>query len=120
VEFGVAYDSDPHQVRRLAIEAAAGIDRVQARPAPVCHLTRLGESSLDFILRFWIADPQNGVTNIRGAVLLACWDTFKAAGIDIPFPHRQLIVEKPIPVRLQDAEQDTVGPSRRDAAGHRA
>jgi small-conductance mechanosensitive channel len=120
VEFGVAYDSDPHDVRRLAIAAAAGTERVQTRPVPVCHLTRFGESSLDFILRFWIADPQNGVTNIRGAVLLACWDAFRAAGIDIPFPHRQIVVEKPIPVRLEDAEQDTVASSRREAAGRRA
>jgi small-conductance mechanosensitive channel len=120
VEFGVAYDSDPHEVRRLAIEAAAGVERVQTRSAPVCHLTRFGDASLDFILRFWIADPQNGVTNIRGAVLLACWDAFRAAGIDIPFPHRQLIVEKPIPVRLEDAAQDSVVPSRREATGRRA
>ena len=103
VEFGVSYDSDPHQVRRLAIEAAAKIERVHASPAPVCHLTGFGESSLDFILRFWIADPQNGMTNIRGAVLLACWDAFKAAGIDIPFPHRQILVDRPIPVRVQEA-----------------
>ena len=58
-------------------------------PQPVCHLTGFGDSSLDFILRFWIADPQAGVTNVRGAVLLACWDAFKAAGIEIPFPHRR-------------------------------
>jgi small-conductance mechanosensitive channel len=103
VTFGVSYDADPHEVRRLAVEAATRIDRVQATPTPVCHLTAFGESSLDFILRFWIADPQNGMTNIRGAVLLACWDAFKAAGIDIPFPHRQLLVDRPIPVRVQEA-----------------
>jgi small-conductance mechanosensitive channel len=103
VTFGVSYDSDPHQVRRIAVEAAGGIERVQATPAPVCHLTAFGESSLDFILRFWIADPQNGMTNIRGAVLLACWDAFKAAGIETPFPHRQVVVDEPIPVRVQQS-----------------
>jgi small-conductance mechanosensitive channel len=101
VTFGVAYDSDPHGVRRIAVEAVKRIDRVQERPPPVCHLTAFGESSLDFILRFWIADPQNGVTNIRGTVLLACWDAFKAAGIGIPFPHRQILVDKPVPVRVE-------------------
>ena len=119
VEFGVAHDSNPHEVRRLAIEAATAVERVHARPAPVCHLTRIGDS-LDFILRFWIADPQNGVTNIRGAVLLACWDAFKAAGIEIPFPLRHLVVDKPVPVRLQAAEQDTVAPSFPETAGRRA
>ncbi len=101
VTFGVSYDSDPHVVRKLAVEATREIDRVLPQPQTVCHLTAFGESSLDFILRFWIADPQNGVTNIRGAALLACWDAFKAAGIAIPFPHRHILVDQPIPVRME-------------------
>jgi len=106
VTFGVSYDSDPHEVRKLAVEATKGLNRVRDRPVPVCHLTGFGDSSLDFILRFWIADPQNGVTNIRGAALLACWDAFKAAGIQIPFPHRQLLVDKPLLVRVEEAPGD--------------
>lgn len=103
VTFGVAYDSDPHQVRALAVEAIKTLDRVQEGPQPVCHLTAFGDSSLDFILRFWIADPQAGVTNIRGAALLACWDAFKEAGIGIPFPHRHIVTDGPVPVRLVDS-----------------
>lgn len=92
VTFGVSYDSDPHLVRRLAVDAAKRVPRVQSSPAPVCHLKDFGESSLDFILRFWIADPSSGLTNVRGAVLLACWDAFKENDIAIPFPHREVIV----------------------------
>ncbi len=99
VTFGVSYDSDPHAVRKLAVEAAKTVERVQETPPPLCHLTGFGESSLDFILRFWISDPQNGVTNVRGAALLACWDAFKAAGIKIPFPHREMIMKTPVEVR---------------------
>jgi small-conductance mechanosensitive channel len=99
VHFGVGYDSDPHQVRKLAAEAAGSIDRVCELPPPVCHLTAFGESSLDFILRFWIKDPQAGLTNIRGAVLLACWDAFKEADINIPFPHREIIMRSPVVVQ---------------------
>ena len=85
VEFGVAYESDPHEVRRLAVEAAmdAGARIVHAR-RPVCHVKGFGDSSLDFVLRFWINDPQNGVTNIKGQVLLALWDKFNEHGIEIP------------------------------------
>ncbi len=104
VTFGVAYDSDPHEVRRLAVEAVNGIGRVEEQPQPVCHLTGFGDSSLDFILRFWISDPQNGVTNVRGHALLACWDAFKAAGISIPFPHRQILVDRPVPVRVEEGK----------------
>lgn len=104
VTFGVSYDSDPHKVRRLAVQAVEGIDRVQQNPQAVCHLTGFGDSSLDFILRFWIADPQSGVTNVRGHALLACWDAFKEAGIEIPFPHRQILVDRPLSVRVEGSD----------------
>ena len=96
VEFGVAYASDPHEVRRLAVEAAvdAGARVVQSR-RPVCHIKGFGDSSVDFVLRFWINDPQNGVTNIKGLVLLALWDKFKEHGIEIPYPHRHIVLDDP-------------------------
>ncbi|MEJ8571156.1 mechanosensitive ion channel family protein [Microbaculum marinum] len=112
VPFGVSYASDPHQVRRITVEACAAVDRVAGEPAPVCHLTAFGESSLDFLLRFWIADPEKGLTNIRGAVMLALWDAFKANGIDIPFPHRQLLVDGPVPVEIREARKKPAPRSR--------
>jgi small-conductance mechanosensitive channel len=96
IPFGVAYSSDPHEVIRLAKEAAAGVDRVDSMyQPPVCWMTEFGDSSINFLLRFWIDDPQRGLTNIRGAVLLALWDTFKENGIKIPFPHREVIMRTP-------------------------
>ena len=92
VDFGVSYDSDPHEVTRVAIEAASSVDRVDStRKKPVCWMTEFGDSSLNFKLRFWIDDPQRGLTNIRGTVLLALWDGLKEAGIAIPYPHREVI-----------------------------
>lgn len=91
-EFGVSYDSDPHLVRSLAVAATSSVARVEQEPAPVCHLTGFGDSSLDFVLRFWIADPRNGLTNVRGAVYLALWDAFKEAGIKIPYPHGEVLL----------------------------
>lgn len=93
VPFGVSYDSDPHEVSALAITAANSVFRVVATKKPVCWLTGFGDSSLDFVLRFWIQDPQNGLTNIRGQVLLALWDSFKDNNISIPYPHRELILK---------------------------
>jgi small-conductance mechanosensitive channel len=89
--FGTAYDDDPHRVRALAISAAASVDRVLDTPkSPVCHVTGFGDSSVDYILRFWINDPTGGLTNVRGAVYLALWDTFKANGVSFPFPQREV------------------------------
>ncbi|CDX27185.1 Mechanosensitive ion channel family protein [Mesorhizobium sp. ORS 3324] len=92
VDFGVSYDADPHKVSELAIEAAISVGRVEADRRPVCWLTGFGDSSLNFVLRFWIHDPQQGLTNVRGKVLLALWDTFKENGISIPYPHREIIM----------------------------
>ena len=99
VPFGVGYDSDPHEVVRLAIEAAASVDRVDAeQKRPVCWMTEFGDSSLNFKLRFWIDDPQKGLTNIRGKVLIALWDTLKENDITIPYPHREVIVKSPVDI----------------------
>jgi len=100
--FGVDYRSDPHQVRALAVDAIAELPRVISAPKPVCHITAFGDSSIDFVLRFWIEDPKNGLTNIRGAAFLALWDTFKEHDIVIPFPHRELLVNSPVPVEVRD------------------
>jgi small-conductance mechanosensitive channel len=101
VEFGVSYGSDPHVVQRLALQAAAGIPRVLATPVPVCHMTAFGDSSLNFLLRFWINDPAEGLTNIRGQMLLALWDAFKREGIEIPFPQRDLNMRTPLKVVVE-------------------
>ncbi|UES46292.1 mechanosensitive ion channel family protein [Roseibium aggregatum] len=94
VNFGVSYDADPHEVSKLAIEAAMTVGRVEGSRRPVCWLTGFGDSSLDFVLRFWIRDPQQGLTNVRGKVLLALWDTFKENKVGIPYPHREIILKK--------------------------
>jgi len=84
------YGCDPHKVRELAIAAASSVDRVLSHRAPVCHVVGFGDSSVDYILRFWIKDPTGGLTNIRGNVYLALWDTFKENDISIPFPQREV------------------------------
>ncbi|MEO1538072.1 MAG: mechanosensitive ion channel domain-containing protein [Pseudomonadota bacterium] len=90
IHFGTAYHDDPHEVRKLAIKAASSVDRVLTSRPPVCHIVGFGDSSVDYILRFWITDPSGGLTNIRGNVFLALWDTFHANGVSIPFPQREV------------------------------
>ncbi|WP_149778373.1 mechanosensitive ion channel family protein [Roseovarius litoreus] len=90
IHFGTAYSDDPHKVRRIAVEAAKSVDRVLEFKPPVCHIVGFGDSSVDYILRFWIRDPTAGLTNIRGNVFLALWDAFRDNGISIPFPQREV------------------------------
>jgi small-conductance mechanosensitive channel len=100
ISFGTSYGNNPHDVRRLAIEAATDCNRVLASRPPVCHIVGFGDSSVDYLLRFWITDPTGGLTNIRGNVYLALWDIFNENDISIPFPQRE--------VRLLDDPQGAV------------
>ena len=99
ISFGTSYSDDPHKVRALAIETAQGVTRVLSSKPPVCHIVGFGDSSVDYTLRFWIRDPSQGLTNIRGNVFLALWDAFHENGISIPFPQREVRM-------LDDAPKD--------------
>jgi small-conductance mechanosensitive channel len=94
IKFGVSYASDPHMVRKLAVDTVKNLPRILHIPEPVCHMVAFGDSSLDFVLRFWIQDPEHGVSNIRGDCFLALWDEFKQHGIQIPYPHREVLVRR--------------------------
>ena len=102
INFGTSYGDDPHVVRRIAVEAALTDSRVLSTRPPVCHIVGFGDSSVDYVLRFWIKDPTGGLTNIRGKVFLALWDTFKAHGVTIPFPQREVRILNPSGGNPQD------------------
>jgi small-conductance mechanosensitive channel len=89
VPVGVAYGSDPEQVRRILLAAVGGRPEIPATPAPEALLVGFGQSSLDFQLRFWVLrfeDAQVVGSEVRIAVLRG----LAAAGIEIPFPQRDL------------------------------
>lgn len=90
IPVGVSYGTDVHHAIALCIEATEGLDRIVSDPKPVCLLKGFGDSSVDMEIRFWISDPQGGVSNIKSAVLLRVWDLFHENGIEIPFPQRDL------------------------------
>jgi small-conductance mechanosensitive channel len=90
IDFGVHYKSDVRQVIELALEAANSVPRVLEEPAAKCLLIEFGDNSVNFQLRIWIADAQNGVQNVKSAVLLAVWDKFQEHAIEIPYPQRDV------------------------------
>ncbi len=90
LNFGTSYRDDPHKVRAIAIEAARKVPRVLDSREVKCHITGFGDSSVNYVLRFWIHDPREGLAGVQGPVFLALWDAFKEHGITIPFPQREV------------------------------
>jgi small-conductance mechanosensitive channel len=97
----VHYRSELTRVIDICENAARETARVLSEPAPTCLLIEFGDSSLNLQLRFWIADAQNGVQNVKSAVLLRIWETFRREHIEVPYPQRELHVRSegiPLPV----------------------
>ncbi|MEX2451390.1 MAG: mechanosensitive ion channel domain-containing protein [Rhodospirillales bacterium] len=100
IPFGVSYNADIHKARELALMAADEVERVLKTPRPLCNLLEFGDSSVNFELRVWIADPINGFGNIKHQINTRLWDLFKENDIEIPFPQRDLHIRSSVPLRL--------------------
>ncbi len=90
IPVGVSYACDLAKAQALMLEAAKATPRVLADPAPGIWLRGFGDSSVDHDIMVWIADPEEGVSNVRSAVLNRVWVLFKENGIEIPFPQRDV------------------------------
>jgi CRP-like cAMP-binding protein len=96
VEFGVAYDTPPSRVI-AAVEAAllrAEIPHVAADPRlqVLCH--DFGESSYQYMVRYWLTDlVLDAWTDSQVRLHVAA--TLARHGMEIPFPHRVLVRPRP-------------------------
>ena len=89
IPVGVAYGSDVQRVLEILLEAARVHPAVVPEPAPMALFTGFGESSLDFEMRIWIGDIDKRLI-AKSAVLAEIDRRFREAGIEIPFPQRDL------------------------------
>ncbi|WP_439632857.1 mechanosensitive ion channel family protein [Glycocaulis sp.] len=98
---GVAYGTDVPHAMQVIVNAANSVERVLNKPETRCLLRGFGDNSIDLEVRFWIADPQQGVNNVSSEVLLAIWKAFQTEGIQFPFPQRDVHLDARGPVRVQ-------------------
>ncbi|MEW5889578.1 MAG: mechanosensitive ion channel domain-containing protein [Pseudomonadota bacterium] len=90
VQVQVSYAADPERAMAILVEVARRHPRVLADPEPKAFLVRFADSGVDLELGFWIGDPQEGTLGVRSDLNLEIWRAFKAAGIEIPFPQRDV------------------------------
>jgi small conductance mechanosensitive channel len=86
IPFGISYEDDVAEARRLLVEVAAAHPNVLKEPPPAAVPLSLGDSSVVIQLRAWapnaaFAETQWDLTE-RGK------ERLEAAGITIPFPQR--------------------------------
>jgi len=86
----VSYDDDPEIALKLLLEAAENHPRILREPPPVSRLISFENNGMLLEIRIWIADPVNGVNNIRSDVNRAIWRIFRAHGVRIPVPQQEM------------------------------
>ena len=105
VPVGVAYGTPIAEVLRILEEAALSHESVLEEPRPEALFMAFGESSLDFELRVWVRNIRLRL-EVRSAILAQVDARFREAGIEIPFPQRDLHVRSVDPdvlARLREA-----------------
>jgi small-conductance mechanosensitive channel len=76
---------------------------VLADPPPKAYLSGFADSGVDLELGFWIGDPQEGTLNVKSDINLAIWHAFHTAGVEIPYPQREVRLLNPAAAELPRA-----------------
>jgi small-conductance mechanosensitive channel len=92
IPIGVSYDSDPQKVREVLLKIAGQHPDVLTDPAPEVVIAELGDSTLNFLLRFWrIIGPEDNY-RIKSDLYYSILKVFAEQKIEMPFPQHDLHV----------------------------
>lgn len=79
IPVSVSYDSDPQKVMDILLELVRAQPPVLRNPEPHVEFLRFGDFSLDFELRFHLADLSNGL-GVKNALRIAILQRFREEG----------------------------------------
>jgi len=89
--FGIGYDDDIDKATDIIVEEAEKHDEILDDPAPTVRLTELADSYVGLQSRIWIANPSRADwVRTRAEYVKNVKQRFDEAGIEIPFPQRDL------------------------------
>ncbi len=105
VPVGVSYKSDPGLVSDILLKAASENKNVSKQREPRVWFTQYGDSSLNFELLVWIDIRQVSRKAIRSELYYTVFEAFAEAGIEIPFPQRDIHIRSGLHPEKEDAEK---------------
>ena len=91
IPIGVAYKSDPEQVREILLRTGKAHPDVLATPPANVLFRSFGDSALQFDLLVWVSQPSKQFI-ITSDLLFMLSKALKEAHIEIPFPQRDVHV----------------------------
>ncbi len=102
--FGMSYTDDIPKAEKVLAGILKQHDKILDDPEPIIKLHTLGESSVDFIVRPWVAvaDYWDVYWDVTRAVKMR----FDEEGISIPFPQRDVHIYEEKIARNPEAEKN--------------
>ncbi len=107
LECGVGYESDLEKVEQLTKEVIAKtFDQVQKPEDVEFYYTEFGDSSINYLCRFWI-DAESMLEKLRAKTkaIIEIKKAYDKEGINIPFPIRTLQFDNKLSVKSQDLQE---------------
>jgi small-conductance mechanosensitive channel len=86
----VSYRSDLDEVVATLKGAAESHPRVLKAPAPNVSVVAFADSGIQVELAVWFDDPDAGVGALRSDLYFKIWREFRARGIEVPYPQREV------------------------------
>jgi len=93
IPIGIAYKESIADARDVLLSITRDDQRILADPAPIVTISECADSSINLVLRFWIND-ESAEWIMRSEYLEKAKNAFDRAGISIPFPHMQVLLEE--------------------------
>ena len=93
IPVGVSYNEDPQKVKELLLSVANDNDAVLKEPLPDVIFSEFGDSSLNFVLRVWTSTLIQAPKVLKSQLYFEIFKRFREAGIQIPFPQRDLHIK---------------------------
>ncbi|MBE9127868.1 MULTISPECIES: mechanosensitive ion channel family protein [unclassified Coleofasciculus] len=87
---GVDYNTSLPDTAQLLKMTIAEVEGVLSEPAPEIDLVSFGDSSIDFVVRYWTLPEQKKVRQVQTRAIIAIKQAFDRADINIPYPIRTL------------------------------
>ncbi|PSQ61224.1 MAG: mechanosensitive ion channel family protein, partial [Bacteroidetes bacterium QH_10_64_19] len=92
ISFGIAYKERPDEAREVLLPIVEDDDRILSDPSPTAVVTKMDDSSVNMLLRFYLQDPSQEVP-MRWEYTEKVREALREADIEVPFPHRQLFLD---------------------------
>jgi small-conductance mechanosensitive channel len=89
-QVSISYQSDTERAMEILLATGKSQARVLATPEPTVWIKNLGDNGIELELTTWIHDAEQGQGSLRSDIFVAVLSAFRAAGVEIPYPRREI------------------------------